>query len=388
MPEALAAIPILGEVLGGIGSGLGGLLADVGLGAAGAGAAGLGEAAAASAPLDLLSFGTAAGTAVPEALGAIVPATGALASGLATEPAFAGGLAGAFAPGLDTGIGTLANFGAAGGASPLDTAAWPSGPVGAPGGGTANPLDNIAAGGTPSGSPIGTTTSAPAGSGAGAVSPPAGVNAPVDLTSAAPTTGGAAASAPAGGAGGAAPSSIFDKLLGGAGNSIAKNPIGTALAAGGLGYNILQGKKQSESVQALEAQAANQAATGTTLQSYLQNGTLPPAVQQQLNTATAAARARILANYANTPGGADPSKNSALAQELNNLEIQAIASASQVEQQLMSSGIQASGLASNTLTTLANIDQAQSAKVGQSIANFAAALGGGGGTTIKLQPAA
>ena len=170
-------------------------------------------------------------------------------------------------------------------------------------------------------------------------------------------------------------------------SSITKNPIGTALAAGGLGYNIMQGQKQSAAVSALEAQAANQAATGNTLQSYLQNGTLPPAVQQQLNTATAAARARILANYANTPGGADPTKNSALAQELNNLEIQAIASASQVEQQLVASGIQASGLASNTLTTLANIDQAQSAQVGQSIANFAAALGGGGGTTIKLQSA-
>ena len=176
---------------------------------------------------------------------------------------------------------------------------------------------------------------------------------------------------------------MFDKLLNGATSSLTKNPLGTALAATGLGYNIMQGNKQSAAVSALEAQAANQAATGTTLQSYLQNGTLPPAIQAQLNEATAAARARILANYANTPSGADPTKNSALAQELNNLEIQAVASASQVEQQLMSSGIQASGLASNTLTTLANIDQAQSARIGQSIASFAAALGGGG-TTIKL----
>ena len=95
-----------------------------------------------------------------------------------------------------------------------------------------------------------------------------------------------------------------------------------------------------------------------------------------MTQATAAAKARILANYANTPGGADPTKNSALAQELNNLNIQAIASASQVEQQLLASGISESGLASNSLTTLANIDQAQSARVGQSIANFAAALSG------------
>ena len=82
MPELLA-VPILGDILGGIGglgAGLGGLLGGAGAGAAGAaGAAGLGEAARGLRPLDLLSFGTAAGTAIPEAAGAIVPATGALA---------------------------------------------------------------------------------------------------------------------------------------------------------------------------------------------------------------------------------------------------------------------------------------------------------------------
>ena len=318
-----------------------------------------------------------------------VPATGALASGLATEPAFAGTLGGAFAPGLDTGAGifggtTPGGVAGANAASPLDTAAYPSGPVGAPSGATANPLDNLAAGTTPSGSPIGTTGSVPTSAGASAVAPPAGVNAPVDATSAAavPAAGGAAPAA--GATPGASGGSFLDKLLSGATTSLTKNPLGTALAAGGLAYNITQGNKQSAAVQALEAQAASQAAAGTTLQSYLQNGTLPPAIQAQLTQATAAAKARILANYANTPGGADPTKNSALAQELNNLNIQAIASASQVEQQLLASGISESGLASNSLTTLANIDQAQSARVGQSIANFAAALSGGSGTTIKL----
>lgn len=181
--------------------------------------------------------------------------------------------------------------------------------------------------------------------------------------------------------------SLFDKLLGGIGSTISKNPLGTALAAGGLAYNVMEGQKNSAAVNALEAQAAQAASQGTTLQSYLQNGTLPPALQAQLTQATAAAKARILANYANTPGGADPTKNSALAQELNNLNIQAIASAAQIEQQLLSSGITESQLASTTLTTLANIDQAQSARVGQSIANFATALGGGGtGVTLKVTP--
>ena len=114
MPEALLAVPVLGDILGGIGTLGSGLGASLGLGAAATG-----EAAAASAPLDLLSFGSAVGTATPEALGSIVPATGALASNLATEPAFASSLYGSFAPALDTGVGTLANLGGGAG-GPLE----------------------------------------------------------------------------------------------------------------------------------------------------------------------------------------------------------------------------------------------------------------------------
>ena len=374
----------------GIGALFGGgdLLAGLGLGGAAAG-----EAAAASAPLDLLAFGggdAAAAFAPAVAAGAGIEGGSALGAGLAAEGALPAGAAGIpLAGGLDSSV--AGGLGLIGGEAALPAGATPT--SFSPGSG--NAFDNLASGATPSGSPLGTTGTAPVSSGAGAVSAPAGVNAPVDATSVAPTTQGgiegtggfnfmdAAAGQPGVNGAPAAPGG-GQGLLGTAGNAISRNPVGTALAAGGLGYNILQGQKNSAAVNALESQAAQAAATGATLQSYLTNGTLPPAIQAQVSQATAAARARILANYQNTPGGADPTKNSALAQELNNLEIQAIATAGQLEQQMSTEGLQASGLSSNIYSQLAQIDATQTANIGKSIASMAAALSPGGGTTIKL----
>ena len=326
----------------------------------------------------------------------------------------AGGLGGLFGAG-EAGAGAAAAGGAESGLGSLDAIAaglTPSGgsfvglPVGAEGVGTTG-LDLLgsfsggqtlapdaggaagagAGGGNISGfDPITGQTSAQATSGGvGAVSPPAGVSAPVDATSVAPTTGGATLGGDAGAAlgvgnvpAGSAPSSgnFLTNLLGSAGNAATKNPIGTALATGGLAYNIMQGQKQSAPVNALSAEAAQLAATGTQLQSYLTSGTLPPAIQAQVSQATASAKARILANYQNTPGGADPTKNSALAQELNNLNLSAIAAAAKIEQDMMTSGISASGLSSNIYSQLAQIDQTQTANIGKSIASMAAALSG------------
>jgi hypothetical protein len=60
----------------------------------------------------------------------------------------------------------------------------------------------------------------------------------------------------------------------------------------------------------------------------------------------------------------------------------------QIGQQLLTSGegligtgVQASGLSSSIYTTLANIDQTQTAAVGKAIANMAAALSGKSGVS-------
>lgn len=352
------ALGLGGIALGGLGlAGAAGIGPAAGLfGAGEAGAAGAGAAAgAAGAPLDLLSFGSAAGTAIPEAAGAIVPATGALASGLATEPAFAGALGGAFAPGLETGLGFASAAPQAGG----------------------NALNFVAAGGTPSGGPanietaLGTSTggvAAPVAPGVGPVAAPGAAGAPTDLTAAAA-------------AGKTAPSGISSVL-----SSLGiKNPLGAAVAAGGLGYSVLQGQQPSPYAAELEAQAKSLNSQGQQLLSYLSSGNLPSGLKASLTQATNAAKSKIISNYAAQGLPTDPTKNSALAATLAAVDQQALFSTAQIGQQLLQSGISETGLSSDLYKTLAQIDQTQTASIGRAIANFAAAMaGGGGGINLKL----
>lgn len=164
-----------------------------------------------------------------------------------------------------------------------------------------------------------------------------------------------------------------------------KNPLGAAIAAGGVGYSVLNGQKQDK----YAAQAASEAnqlnAQGQQLLSYLQSGNLPPGLQASLTQATSAAKAKIISNFASQGLNTDPAQNSALASELAAVDQQALISTAQIGQQLMTTGIQESGLSSGLYTTLAGIDQTQTAAIGKSIASFASALSGsGGGINIKL----
>lgn len=170
------------------------------------------------------------------------------------------------------------------------------------------------------------------------------------------------------------------------------NPLSLGLGAAGLGYNILKGQEDLPSTKALKAkqdllasQSAQMTAAGQQLQTYLTKGNLPPALQAQVTEQAKAAKARIIANHAAAGRPTDPRQNSALAQELNSADMQALQLAGEYEknlfnagQSLISSGISISGLDNNMLMTLAQIDQRKTENVGKSIANFAAALNGGG----------
>ncbi|MDE2098997.1 MAG: hypothetical protein KGL39_17215 [Patescibacteria group bacterium] len=378
--------------------GLGGLaLGGVGL----AGLAGLGPLAAAEggalgAPLDLLSFGSAAGTAIPEAAGAIVPATGALASGLATEPAFAGSTLGAFAPGLDTGaagLGAVEALGAGAGALPpgATPTAFTGGGVGTAGGPTG--FDSLAIGGTPGGA-------APAAPSGAAVAGPADVTAPlgVDPTAAIPELP-SGAIPPAWGTlpiAGGQPAAGGDSFLGGIGKALTPDfskpgsLIGPAIAGAGLGYNILQGQVALKGENQLSQIAGQEMKTGQTLQNYLTTGTLPPGLQASVKQATDAARARAISNMASQGMSTDPRQNTALAAELAQIDQQIPILTAQIGEQLLSSGIAASGLSSHVYTQLSKIDQTQTAAIGKAIANMAAALSGRTsvpGTNLQLSVA-
>jgi hypothetical protein len=390
--EAAAASGAGGGLFAGLGDALAGLFGG-GAAAAAPAAAGLGEAAAASAPLDLLSFGSAAGTALPEAAGAIVPATGALASGLATEPLFAPAAAGAFAPGLDTSAAGLGDVFGTGSSAAV------AGP-GVTSTSAPSALNSVAAGNTPSGGLTAPATAAPAAPTAGAVSAPAdvvpqlgadptaalgagGVNTDTSGLLGATTPNVTVGPPPAGatpGSGGfldtltnsLSPSHIAS----GIGDSITKNPLGLALGVGGLGYSALQGKKQSAAENALAQEAQQQQGLSSQLDSYLTSGTLPAGLQASVTQAVQSAKAKAISNMAAQGLSTDPTKNTALAAELAQIDQQTPILTAQIGQQLLQSGQQAAGLSSQVYTALANIDQTQTAAVGKAIASMAAALSG------------
>ena len=188
---------------------------------------------------------------------------------------------------------------------------------------------------------------------------------------AAPAAGGAAPSAPA--AGGSGDKSILDSLG-------IKNPLGAAIGAAGLGYSVLQGQQTQKYSPEMLAQAQSLNSQGQQLLSYLNSGTLPAGLQASLTQATSAAKAKVISNFASQGLNTDPTQNTALAAQLNQVDQQALISTAQIGQQLMTSGIQETGISSELYKTLANIDQTQTANIGKAIANFASSISGGSGS--------
>jgi len=184
------------------------------------------------------------------------------------------------------------------------------------------------------------------------------------------------ASVPSVGGGG----TFLDKITAGAANSIAKNPLGILAAGAGLGINLLKGNKDPEGLDQVRAAAANLNSTGSVLQQYLQTGTLPAGMQASVELATKAARARIIQNHATRGLSTDTNKNSALQQELAQLDQNAIITAATLGDKLMTQGLSATGMANQLYTTIMQMDRERQKATGQAITNFAAALGGGGGS--------
>src|ERR1700722_460669 len=191
----------------------------------------------------------------------------------------------------------------------------------------------------------------------------------------------------AGGGGG-----FWSDLISGAEKSVTKNPLGIAAAAGGLGLSFLRGNQTDPNQKALQgeapalqAQGAALTASGQQLQTYLTNGTLPPALQSQVTSAVQAEKARIISNHAANGENTNPTQNSALAQELSQADINGLNLAGQLEQQLFTSGTQLintglneTGLSTQLYEVLARMDQQDNKQLMQAIASMAAALGGGG----------
>jgi hypothetical protein len=320
--------------------GTGGLLLPELLGAGGAGLAGsalagaeAGGAAGAVGGLDLAGAG---GLALGGLTGAdsVLPANAQLASGNLTDLNIAG--PGFNMPALDPNTG-----------APLSSPGiFDPGQAGA-GGGWAGTMAPDAAGATP----------------AGGATPGANILSTLDASKDL-----ASASGDAAGGGGGIVNSLTSQLT--------KNPIGIAAAGAGLGLNLLNNKSASTDP-ALEQQrqlANNAGSQALQMEKYLSTGTLPPGLQSSVDQAVAAAKARIIANHATQGQSTDPTQNSALAQELSNIDLQATAQIAQIATQLYTQGIAQSQIDATLLNQIYQADVAQNKAVGDALTNFAKAL--------------
>jgi hypothetical protein len=174
-------------------------------------------------------------------------------------------------------------------------------------------------------------------------------------------------------------------LISGVSNS---SLAGAGIAGGLLGYDLLKGNPTDPNMGALSSEAGSLAgagssllSTGQGLQQYLTQGTLPPGLQAKVEQDTQANKARITQNAATTGSSADPRQNSALTQDLANADRSGTAESAdyqmklaQTGQQLISSGLQATGLSSQLYESLYKYDQQQNSDLMGSITAFAKAL--------------
>lgn len=431
--EGLAALTALfgGEAAaGGAALGAGELAAGAATGAGELGTLGTANAFLGAGGFDALAGGAGAGTGASAlgTAGAFLGSPGA--SALGGGAALAGGAAegllgtGAAASGADAAATSAGATGLAGGTGAIAGADTPIaallGSTPTAGFGTTGISSNVL-NANASASPFETGTQPitgtgaagqPSGTGAAAVSAPGGVSAVADPTA---TVAGAQGATSVGGgplnpAPGGTTGSISDllgKAGGGAIKSLTDNPLGVALGAGGLGYNIWQGQKQTANQQALAADAAKATANsdslvnqGQALQQYLTTGKLPDAYEQQVNNAINDAKTRAISNAAAQGQPTDPTKNTALAVTLAGIDNQRAGMVSSIAEKLASSGATlinagqaAAGLSGQLYQGLVANDTAQAKNTGAAIASLAAALNGRtqakiGSTDINVSKAA
>jgi hypothetical protein len=151
----------------------------------------------------------------------------------------------------------------------------------------------------------------------------------------------------------------------------------------------------------IDATAGGQIAQGQTLENYLAAGTLPPGVQAGISSAANSAKAAIRSQYANR----GESGSSAEAEDLANVDSQAVSAGTTIATQLLQQGasmvgtgvseeatagqlatstdlatgtmdLNAESLAQQIYTQIMNTSLAQDQQLGSAIGNFASALAG------------
>lgn len=177
--------------------------------------------------------------------------------------------------------------------------------------------------------------------------------------------------------------SLLDKAGSYIGKAFDKNPLGIAASGIGLGLDALKGQQPLPGEKALSNIAGQEAAQGNQLQSYLDSGALPPGLQQSINQATEAAKATIRSQYASR----GMSGSSAEQQDLAAVDSRSQAQGAQMAMQLLQTGINETGMASQLYQAILNESMQKDKDLGSAISSFASAAAGGspsGGRTITI----
>lgn len=158
---------------------------------------------------------------------------------------------------------------------------------------------------------------------------------------------------------------------------------GIGLSGAGLAYNLASSANNSPNVAAMQASAGAQSAQAKQLMSYLQKGQLPPGLEGIAKTMQQSMDAQAIANAAKNGLSTDPTQNTSLMNQLSANKERVFGWIAQQGVQLLNSGIQLSGLSNGLYAQLEALDRQKAQQTGQAIANFAAALNGGGSGIYK-----
>lgn len=183
--------------------------------------------------------------------------------------------------------------------------------------------------------------------------------------------GGAAAGTPAAGGGNSLMKAINDPSLSNI-LGAAKSNSNWLVPAIGYGASALAGNKQPQGLGALQSQADQLAAQGKQLQGYLTSGTLPPGVQSSIDAAGRAAKAAIRSRYAAT----GQSGSSAEQQDLAGVDQTLVTNGAQIATNLLSQGVNETGLAANLYNTIMQTNMKTDAALGSALSGFAGAMAG------------
>ena len=171
--------------------------------------------------------------------------------------------------------------------------------------------------------------------------------------------------------------------------------LGPAVSLGGLGLDILRNNQQTPYTSNVAGAAGNINSTarglvtqGQGLENYLASGTLPPGVQQGLDTATRQAKAAIQSKYA----ASGESGSSAEAEDLANVDSVAAGQGAQLALNLynsgvseVTSGVSAEGASAQLYQYLLQQALTKDQQLGSAIGSFASSLVPA--TTVKLASA-